>query len=145
MIIGIGNDICNMERIRASLTRFGQRFERRIFTPAERAQAHRRYLTAETYAKRWAAKEACAKALGTGVPKRGVHWHTMEVRNLHSGQPTLHLSGGAKARLNALTPAGMSPHIFLTMTDDAPWAIAHVLIEARPLAILPDLGKAHAL
>lgn len=133
MIIGIGNDICNMERIAAALNKFGQRFEDRIFTPAEQGKAQSRHLTAETYAKRWAAKEACAKALGTGVPRRGVHWKDMEVRNIFTGQPTLFLTGGAAARLAALTPQGMTAHIFLTMTDDPPWAVAHVLIEARPL------------
>jgi len=133
MILGIGNDLCNIERIRATLERFGERFEKRCFTENERAKAHRRRLTAETFAKRFAAKEACAKALGTGVPRRGVHWKTMEVVNLPSGKPTLVLTEGATRRLAEITPAGHIAHIHLTMTDDAPWAEAQVIIEARPL------------
>jgi holo-[acyl-carrier protein] synthase len=132
MIIGIGNDLCNIERIQGSLDRFGERFENRCFTEGEIAKARRRRLTAETYAKRFAAKEACAKALGTGVPRRGVHWKMMEVINLPSGKPTLKLTEGAKKRLDELTPEGHVAHVHLTMTDDHPWAEAHVIIEALP-------------
>lgn len=133
MIIGTGNDLCNIERIQNSLERFGERFEKRCFTEGEIAKARKRRLTAETYAKRFAAKEACAKALGTGVPRRGVHWKMIEVVNLPSGKPTLKLTEGAKKRLEALTPEGHVAHIHLTMTDDHPWAEAHVIIEALPL------------
>lgn len=132
MIIGIGNDLCNIERIARSLERFGERFENRCFTEGEIAKARRRRLTAETYAKRFAAKEACAKALGTGVPRAGVHWKHMEVINLPSGKPTLKLTEGALKRLNAIVPDGMVPTVHLTMTDDHPWAEAQVIIEAHP-------------
>ena len=132
MIIGIGNDLCNIERIRGSLDRFGERFEHRCFTEGEIAKARRRRLTAETYAKRFAAKEACAKALGTGVPRRGVHWKSMEVVNLPSGKPTLKLTEGAEKRLKEITPEGYVAHVHLTMTDDHPWAEAQVIIEALP-------------
>ncbi len=132
MIIGIGNDLCNIERISATLDRFGERFETRVFTSGEIAKARKRRRTAETYAKRFAAKEACAKALGTGVPRRGVHWKHMDVVNLPSGKPTLALSGGAAARLDALVPSGYMPVIHLTITDDHPWAEAQVIIEALP-------------
>ena len=132
MIIGIGNDLCNIERIKGSLERFGERFEKRCFTEGEIAKARRRRLTAETYAKRFAAKEACAKALGTGVPRRGVHWKMMEVVNLPSGKPTLNLTDGALKRLQEITPEGLVAHVHLTMTDDHPWAEAQVVIEALP-------------
>ncbi len=132
MIIGTGNDLCNIERIKNSLERFGERFEKRCFTEGEIAKARKRRLTAETYAKRFAAKEACAKALGTGVPRRGVHWKMIEVVNLPSGRPTLKLTEGAKKRLEELTPEGHVAHVHLTMTDDYPWAEAHVIIEALP-------------
>ncbi|MEL6414940.1 MAG: holo-ACP synthase [Pseudomonadota bacterium] len=132
MIIGIGNDLCNIERIKGSLERFGERFEKRCFTDGEIAKARRRRLTAETYAKRFAAKEACAKALGTGVPRRGVHWKMMEVVNLPSGKPTLSLTEGALKRLQEITPEGLVAHVHLTMTDDHPWAEAQVIIEALP-------------
>lgn len=132
MIIGIGSDLCNIERIQGSLDRFGERFENRCFTPGEIAKARKRRLTAETYAKRFAAKEACAKALGTGVPRRGVHWKHIEVVNLPSGKPTLKLTGGAQTRLEEMIPAGLVANIHLTMTDDHPWAEAQVIIEALP-------------
>ncbi|MDJ0921211.1 MAG: holo-ACP synthase [Henriciella sp.] len=132
MIIGIGNDLCNIDRIKGSLERFGERFEQRCFTEGEIAKARRRRLTAETYAKRFAAKEACAKALGTGVPRRGVHWKTIEVVNLPSGKPTLKLTEGAARRLAELTPDGHDIAVHLTMTDDYPWAEAQVIIEALP-------------
>lgn len=132
MIIGIGNDLCNIERIANSLDRFGERFENRVFTEGERAKARKRMRTAETYAKRFAAKEACAKALGTGVPRRGVHWKGMEVVNLPSGKPTMNLTGGALERLKEITPEGHEVSIQLTITDDHPWASAIVIIEALP-------------
>lgn len=132
MIIGIGNDLCNIERIERALDRWGDRFKKRVYTETEIAKADSRKLQAETYAKRFAAKEACAKALGTGVPNRGVHWKHMGVVNLPSGAPTMALSGGAAARLEKMVPAGMTPHIHLTITDDYPWAQAVVIIEALP-------------
>lgn len=132
MILGIGNDLCNIERIAGTLDRFGERFEKRVFTPYEIAKARKRRRTAETYAKRFAAKEACAKALGTGVPRRGVHWQHMGVVNLPSGKPTMELSGGAADKLNAMLPDGHVAVIHLTITDDHPWAEAQVIIEALP-------------
>ncbi len=137
MIIGIGQDVCNIERITHTLERFGERFKQRVFTPLEIEKADRRRRQAETYAKRFAAKEACAKALGTGVPRRGVHWTMMGVVNLPTGQPTLSLTGGAARRLEALTPAGHVAAIHLTLTDDHPWAHAMVIIEAGPAAVTP--------
>lgn len=132
-IIGLGSDLCNIERIQNSLDRFGERFINRVFTEAEVAKAERRQLTrAATYAKRFAAKEACSKALGTGY-SQGVFFKDMGVVNLPSGQPTLHLTGGAAARLAAMTPPGMVADIHLTLTDDHPWAQAFVIITARPL------------
>lgn len=130
MILGIGNDLCNIERIDKALTRWGDRFKSRVYTPVEIAKADSRKLQAETYAKRFAAKEACAKALGTGVPNRGVHWTHMGVVNLPSGAPTMALTGGAATRLAEMVPEGMEPHIHLTITDDYPWAQAFVVIEA---------------
>lgn len=132
MIIGLGSDLCNIERIANSLERFGERFEQRVFTDVERAKAAKRPFTrAGTYAKRFAAKEAFSKAVGTGF-KRGVFMKDIGVVNLPSGQPTLALSGGAKQRLDALTPAGHAVSIHLTMTDDHPFAMAVVIIEAIP-------------
>jgi holo-[acyl-carrier protein] synthase len=133
MIIGIGNDLCNIERIEQTLERFGERFENRVFTDTEIALARRRRRTAETYAKRFAAKEACAKALGTGVPRHGVHWKDLGVVNLPSGKPTLALTGGAAKRLETLMPTGHEAVIHLTITDDHPWAEAQVIIEALPV------------
>ncbi len=129
MIIGIGSDLANIERIDATLKKFGARFEARIFSPVEQEKASKRIGKAATYAKRFAAKEACAKALGTGF-SRGVFFRDMCVVNLPSGQPTLRLSGGALARLCEMTPEGMTSVIHLSMTDDAPWAQAFVVIEA---------------
>ena len=127
-LIGLGSDLCNIERIANSINRFGDRFINRIFTDIEQAKANRRELTrAATFAKRFAAKEACAKALGTGF-RQGVFWRDMGVVNLPSGQPTLQLSGGAAARLAQITPSGHKAAIHLTMTDDHPWAQAIVLI-----------------
>ncbi|MDZ4761856.1 MAG: holo-ACP synthase [Alphaproteobacteria bacterium] len=134
MIIGLGQDICDIRRIEKSLERFGERFTHRVFTETERALADRRKLRAETYAKRFAAKEACAKALGTGVPRRGVHWKHMGVVNLPSGRPTFALTGGAAERLKILTPDGMTCVIHLTITDEYPYAQAMVIIEATPAA-----------
>jgi len=132
MIIGLGSDLCNIERIAASLERFGERFEARVFTHVERAKAGRRPFTrAGTYAKRFAAKEAFSKAVGTGF-KRGVFMKDIGVVNLPSGQPTLALTGGAKERLDAMVPAGHAALIHLTMTDDHPFAMAVVIIEAVP-------------
>jgi holo-[acyl-carrier protein] synthase len=132
MILGLGNDLCNIERIEKSMARFGQKFLDRIYTPGEQAKAERRpLLRAATYAKRFAAKEACAKALGTGI-RRGVFWRTMEVINLPSGQPTLRLSEGAADRLAEMLPSGMVADIHLSLTDDMPWAQAIVIISARP-------------
>lgn len=132
MILGIGNDLCNIERIDKALNRWGDRFKARVYTDVEIAKADSRKLQAETYAKRFAAKEACAKALGTGVPNRGVHWTHMGVVNLPSGAPTMALTGGAATRLAEMVPEGMEPHIHLTITDDYPWAQAFVVIEALP-------------
>jgi holo-[acyl-carrier protein] synthase len=132
MIIGLGSDLCNIERIANSLDRFGERFELRVFTEVERAKAAKRPFTrAGTYAKRFAAKEAFSKAVGTGF-KRGVFMKDIGVVNAPSGAPTLALKGGAKARLDAMIPAGYEGHIHLTLTDDHPWAQAFVIIEALP-------------
>ncbi len=133
MIIGLGSDLCNIERIRNSLDRFGTRFELRVFTAIELAKAERRPFTkAGTLAKRFAAKEAFSKAVGTGF-KAGVFMKDIGVVNAPSGAPTLALTGGAAERLAALTPAGHSAVVHLTLTDDHPWAQAFVVIEARPL------------
>jgi holo-[acyl-carrier protein] synthase len=132
IIIGMGNDLCNIERIEKSLARFGDRFLARVFTDHERARAERRPLTrAGTYAKRFAAKEACSKALGTGF-RQGVFFRDIGVVNLPSGRPTLALTGGALARLEAITPLGHRADIHLTLTDDHPFAQAIVLITASP-------------
>lgn len=132
MIVGIGSDLCNIERIQKSLDRFGERFEARVFTDLERKKADRRPLTrAGTYAKRFAAKEACSKALGTGF-RQGVFFRDMGVANLQSGAPTLQLTGGALARLEKITPSGHRADVHLTMTDDHPWAQAFVIIMAIP-------------
>jgi len=133
MIIGLGSDLCNIERIQASLDRFGERFELRVFTEVERAKAQRRQLTrAATYAKRFAAKEAFSKAVGTGF-KAGVYMKDIGVVNARSGAPTLALTGGAAARLATLLPDGHEAIVHLTLTDDHPWAQAFVVIEARAL------------
>jgi holo-[acyl-carrier protein] synthase len=130
MIIGLGSDLCTIERIQNSLDRFGERFEQRVFTEVERAKAARRPFTrAGTYAKRFAAKEAFSKAVGTGF-KRGVFMKDIGVVNAPSGAPTLALTGGAAERLAQMIPAGHKAHIHLTLTDDHPWAQAFVIIEA---------------
>ena len=132
MIIGLGSDLCNIERIQNALDRFGDRFKRRVFTDVENAKAEKRPFTAAgTYAKRFAAKEAFSKAVGTGF-KRGVFMKDIGVVNSAAGAPTLALSGGAKARLDAMIPAGYTGRIHLTLTDDHPWAQAFVIIEAIP-------------
>ena len=133
MIIGIGSDLCNIERIQNSLNRFGERFIARVFTDTERERAERRPLTrAGTYAKRFAAKEAFSKAVGTGF-KRGVFMKDIGVVNQASGAPTLALSGGARERLDAITPEGHAAQVHLTMTDDHPFAQAFVVITAVPV------------
>ena len=133
MIIAIGSDLCNIERIQNSLDRFGERFENRVFTDVERTKAARRPFTkAGTLAKRFAAKEAFSKAVGTGF-KAGVFMKDIGVVNAKSGAPTLALTGGAAARLATLIPAGHEAFVHLTLTDDHPWAQAFVVIEARPL------------
>jgi holo-[acyl-carrier protein] synthase len=133
MIIGIGSDITDVRRIAKVLDRHGERFIGRIFTPIERAKAEKRRNRVETYAKRFAAKEACAKALGTGL-RAGVWWRDMGVVNLPSGRPTLELTGGAKRRLDAITPAGYEARIDLTITDEGPMAHAFVVISAIAVA-----------
>jgi len=133
MILGLGSDLCNIERIQASLDRFGDRFVDRVFTDIERAKAERRVMTrAATYAKRFAAKEAFSKAIGTGF-NQGVFLKDIGVVNLPSGAPTLALTGGAKAKLDALTPPGHAMDIHVTLTDDHPWAQAFVILYARPI------------
>ncbi|MDQ0301235.1 holo-ACP synthase [Ancylobacter polymorphus] len=133
MILGIGSDITDVRRVAEVLERHGERFLDRVFTPVERAKSDRRARRAESYAKRFAAKEACAKALGTGLAQ-GVFWRDMGVVNLPSGRPTMNLTGGAKARLDAITPAGHEARIDLTITDDGPLAQAFVIISAVPVA-----------
>ncbi|RDI59860.1 holo-ACP synthase [Microvirga subterranea] len=132
MILGIGSDLCDIRRIERSLERFGDRFTHRIFTEGERARSDRRAARAPSYARRFAAKEACAKALGTGL-SHGVFWRDMEVVNLRTGQPTMKLSGGALERLRALTPPGHEAVLHVSLTDDPPLAQAFVIIEARPI------------
>jgi len=131
MIIGIGSDITDARRLAEVLERHGERFLDRVFTPVERAKSDRRARRAESYAKRFAAKEACAKALGTGLAQ-GVFWKDMGVVNLPSGRPTMQLTGGARARLDAITPTGFEARIDLTITDDGPIAQAFVIISAVP-------------
>jgi holo-[acyl-carrier protein] synthase len=131
MILGIGSDLANIERIGETLERFGERFLQRVFTRIEREKSEGRAERVASYAKRWAAKEACAKALGTGI-RMGIAWKEMGVVNLKSGQPTLELTGGAQARLESLLPPGHVARIHLTITDDAPFAQAFVVIEAVP-------------
>ena len=133
MILGIGSDLCNIDRIEATLTRFGDRFLDRVFTDRERRKAASRpRAVAATYAKRWAAKEACSKALGTGL-RMGIVWKDMGVSNLRSGQPVICLTGWAADRLAEMTPPGHTAVIHVTLTDDAPWAQAFVVIEALPI------------
>jgi len=138
VIIGLGSDLCDIRRIDKTLARFGDRFVQRLFTETEQAKSDRRKDRAASYAKRFAAKEACAKALGTGVPRRGVHWRDMGVVNLRSGAPTMALTGGAADRLAQIIPAGYVPRIHVTLTDDHPYAQAFVIIEA----LTPDEAAA---
>ena len=133
MILGIGSDLANIDRIAATLARFGDRFRNRVFTSVEQAKAEARADTAGTYAKRWAAKEACSKALGTGL-RMGISWRDMAVSNLETGQPVMRLTGWAATRLADMTPPGHEAIVHVTLTDDHPWAQAFVVIEARPLA-----------
>ncbi len=133
MILGVGTDLANIERIAGVLDRHGNRFRNRVFTETEQRKSERRKDTAGTYAKRWAAKEACSKALGTGL-RMGIAWKDMAVRNLRTGQPVMEVSGWAAERLRDMTPKGHEAIIHVTLTDDHPWAQAFVVIEARPLA-----------
>jgi len=138
MILSIGSDITDIRRIEKSLARFGARFEQRIFTETERCKAQSRSragtrIVASTYAKRFAAKEACAKALGTGL-NRGVFWRDMEVINLPGGRPTMRLTGGALTYLKSLTPPGLQPLIYVSLSDEYPYAQAQVIITAETLS-----------
>lgn len=130
MILGVGTDLANIERIQGTLDRFGDRFRNRVFTETEQRKAERRRDVAGTYAKRWAAKEACSKALGTGL-RMGIAWKDMAVSNLPTGQPVMHVTGWAAERLREMTPDGHTAIIHVTLTDDHPWAQAFVVIEAR--------------
>ena len=132
MILGIGSDLANIERIATTLARFGDRFRNRVFTEVEQRKAEARREVAATYAKRWAAKEACSKALGTGL-RMGIAWRDMAVSNLPTGQPVMQVTGWAADRLAQMTPPGHEAVIHVTLTDDHPWAQAFVVIEARLL------------
>jgi len=143
VIVGIGIDIVNMSRLEGALFRHGDRFLERVFTPHEKQIAQRVPNPSWVLAKRWAAKEACSKALGTGM-RQGIRWRDLEVRNLKNGFPTMHIHGRAKVRLDELVPHGWEPEIFLTMSDDYPWAIAKVAIQARKCgepALAPPSNK----
>ena len=141
MILGVGTDLCNIERIERTLERFGDRFRNRVFTEIEQTKAERRRDVAGTYAKRWAAKEACSKALGTGL-RMGIAWKDMAVSNLRTGQPVMHVTGWAAERLAEMTPEGHVATIHVTLTDDHPWAQAFVVIEALPEDDIPA-SKTH--
>ncbi len=132
MILGVGADLCDIRRIQRSLDRFGDRFRRRCFTELERSRSDRKPDPAWSYAKRFAAKEACAKALGTGM-RSDVYWRDMGVVNLPSGQPTLALTGNAAEHLARMVPTGHAPRIHLTLSDEHPYALAFVVIEALPI------------
>ena len=138
MILGIGTDLANIERIQRALERFGDRFRNRVFTEHEQKRAERMQNPAAVYAKRWAAKEACSKALGTGL-RMGIAWRDMSVTNLETGQPVMHVTGWAQERLNEMTPEGYDAVIHVTLTDDHPWAQAFVVIEALPDGISAQL------
>ena len=145
MILGIGTDLANIDRVAATLARFGDRFRQRVFTPEEQRKAARRKQEAATLAKRWAAKEACSKALGTGLAM-GIAWKDMSVRNLPGGQPVMQVTGWAAERLASMTPPGHRAVIHVSLTDDAPWAQAFVVIEALPIDLAeprPDRDSAH--
>ena len=131
MILGIGSDLCDIRRIERSLKRFGERFTHRVFTEGERRRSDRRAARAGSYARRFAAKEACAKALGTGM-RGGVFWRDMEVVNLSSGRPTMRLTGGALERLRSMVPPGHKALVHVSLTDDPPMAQAFVVIESQP-------------
>ena len=137
MILGLGNDLIDIRRIEKTIAKHGERFLARIYTDIERAKSDCRAARAASYAKRFAAKEACAKALGTGL-RRGVFWRDMGVVNLPSGQPTMQLTGGAAERLRAILPPGTEPFIHLTITDERAFAQAFVVIEARPALLLRE-------
>jgi holo-[acyl-carrier protein] synthase len=139
VILGLGSDLCDIRRIQSSLDRYGDRFVQRLFTQIEQQRSDGKQDRAASYAKRFAAKEACAKALGTGL-RRGVFWRDMGVVNRRSGRPTMALTGGALARLKAMTPQGMGAVIHLSLTDEIPYAQAFVIIEALPIDNLPPLG-----
>jgi holo-[acyl-carrier protein] synthase len=141
MIIGIGSDLIDIRRVEKTLDRFGTRFIERVFTEVEQRKSEPRLARAASYAKRFAAKEACAKALGTGVPRRGVHWRHMGVVNLPGGKPTMDLTGGAALRLQELTPEGMVAQIDVTITDDYPLAQAFVIISAMPAPPVQGQGE----
>lgn len=144
MILGIGTDLANIERIEATLARFGDRFRDRVFTEREQRKAEGRpRAVAATYAKRWAAKEACSKALGTGL-RMGISWKDMAVSNLRTGQPVMHLTGWAAERLATMMPPGHEAIIHVTLTDDHPWAQAFVVIEARPVSMNDPHDKGFA-
>ena len=136
MILGIGTDLANIERIQGTLDRFGDRFRNRVFTEIEQKRAERMPDLAAVYAKRWAAKEACSKALGTGL-RMGIAWKDMAVTNLRTGQPVMHVTGWAKERLDQMTPEGHEAILHVTLTDDHPWAQAFVVIEAVPEGQVP--------
>ena len=133
MIVGVGTDLANIDRIAGVLERHGDRFRNRVFTKTEQRKAERRKDVAGTYAKRWAAKEACSKALGTGL-RMGISWKDMAVRNLKTGQPIITVAGWASERLKEMTPEGHRAIIHVSLTDDHPWAQAFVVIEAQPIA-----------
>ncbi|MDB3881812.1 holo-ACP synthase [Amylibacter sp.] len=133
MILGIGTDLANIDRIQKTIDRFGQRFKNRVFTVTEQDKAENRKDIAGTYAKRWAAKEACSKALGTGLVM-GISWKDMSVSNLKTGQPTMVLTGWAAKKMSEMTPEGYEAIVHVTLTDDHPWAQAFVVIEAMPLS-----------
>lgn len=133
MILGVGTDLANIDRIAGVLERHGDRFRNRVFTEIEQRKAERRKDVAGTYAKRWAAKEACSKALGTGL-RMGISWKDMAVSNLKTGQPVMTVTGWAAERLKNMTPEGHESTIHVSLTDDHPWAQAFVVIEAQPIA-----------
>ena len=133
MILGVGTDLANIDRIAGVLERHGDRFRNRVFTEIEQRKAERRKDVAGTYAKRWAAKEACSKALGTGL-RMGISWKDMAVSNLKTGQPVMTVTGWAAKRLKEMTPEGHEATIHVSLTDDHPWAQAFVVIEAQPIA-----------
>ena len=133
MILGVGTDLANIDRIAGVLERHGDRFRNRVFTEIEQRKAERRKDVAGTYAKRWAAKEACSKALGTGL-RMGISWKDIAVSNLKTGQPVMTVTGWAAERLKEMTPEGHEATIHVSLTDDHPWAQAFVVIEAQPIA-----------